>query len=72
MKLDNRKINNAVFLIDDMYCGSPKNKVPSGWDLDFRGHYDPKDNSRVMVHNFKTSDEGKYPLTAARTFTLIE
>lgn len=72
MRLDNRKINNAVFLIDDMYCGSPKNKVPSGWDLDFRGHYDPKDNSRVMAHNLKTSDEGKYPLTMARTFTLIE
>ena len=72
MRLDNRKTDSAVFLIDEYYCGSNKNKVPSGWDLDYRGHENPKDNSRVAAHNMKTSNEGKYALTMARTFTLIE
>ena len=72
MNLDRRTTKSAVFLIDDKYCASPKNNVPSGWDYDHRGSAAAKEHERNAAHAFTTSNDGKYPMTFARTFTVLE
>ncbi len=71
MKLDTRTTKSAVYLIDDKYVTSPKNNVPSGWDYDHRGSAAAKTHELQAAHNFTTSSEGKYPMTLARTFMVL-
>lgn len=72
MKLDTRKTKNAVYLIDDKYPLAPKYTVPSGWDYDQRGSAKAKEHDRTMPRDFVTSKDGKYPMTLARTFMLLD
>ena len=72
MVLDRRTTKNAVYLIDDKYCCSPKNNVPSGWDYDHRGSANAKIHERNAAHSFTASSEGKYPMTLARPFTVLD
>jgi len=71
MKLDTRTTKSAVYLIDEKYGGSEKNSIPSGWDYDQRGSATAKEHEKNVARNLTTSSEGKYPLTLARTFMVL-
>lgn len=71
MKLDTRKPISAVYLMDEKFCTTRQNGVPSGWDYDFRGSATAKEHELNPAHYFTTSADGKYPMTLARTFTVL-
>ena len=71
MKLDTRKPISAVYLMDEKFCTTAQNGVPSGWDYDFRGSANAKEHEVNPAHRFTTSADGKYPMTLARTFTFL-